>query len=165
MHGARSPGAPIKTGRYSKHLGRLARAYEESLSDAGLLDMRESVAVLDVHVKRCATRASELDTPDFRARCRVLHGQAKFDELGKLLEQGANEDDALRDLVRAVETFSRNQAATWGVKLAKGQAVNAKTAMAAYVRLLDIFGTVAGADAKQKAAAMFSADLAAAGRN
>ncbi len=45
-HGGKSPGRPIKHGRYSKSLPKqLSRRYEEALADSELINQREHLAV------------------------------------------------------------------------------------------------------------------------
>src|SRR3990167_2275779 len=47
MHGGKSPGAPLKTGFYSKYLPKdLGKAYESHLADSRLFDLRQDVAVI-----------------------------------------------------------------------------------------------------------------------
>ncbi|HRI09525.1 MAG TPA: HGGxSTG domain-containing protein, partial [Nannocystaceae bacterium] len=104
MHGARA-GAPIKHGRYSKHLGRIREAYEAAIQDKGLLDLREPIAAIDAIVRRLAERVEELDTPDYRRRLLDLLKESRGADAGKaaaarftleeLIERGADEDQTL----------------------------------------------------------------------
>lgn len=147
--GAPGTGGPIRHGRYSKVLGRLADAYEESRADATLSDLREPISLLDVAVKRAAKRAAEAETAEFRKQALELWraivgagvdwGEAEqpAKALGALLTSGVAEDQAFEQLVRTADRLAHRVEQWWQVRLAKRQVVNAKDLTAIFARLVD----------------------------
>lgn len=142
-------GAPPKNGRYSKSLGRFREAYEDARRDPSLLDLRETLALMDIVVQKAVARAAECDTPDFRARALDLYDRAvgttdpqgaaaSLNALGALLRDGSREDDALSDLARAAERLSRRQEKAWSIKLDAATALNARDLTAVLARFADI---------------------------
>ena len=142
-------GRPIVHGRYSKSLGTLRTAYEESRSDPGLLELRDTLALLDVVVQKAASRAASLDTPDFRERALDLYDNASqatdplvvqghLRDLGALLRDGSREDDALRELSSAVEKLARRQEKAWDLRLTAANVINARDMVALLGRWADI---------------------------
>lgn len=149
LHGARG-GRPITHGRYSLRLGRFREAYESALNDGdALLDLHETIALLDMRVQRAAERASEADTPAFRARARELFNQArnaedpgevraKLSELGRLLDRGAEEDASLEALTNVAEKLSVRQEKAWSIKLSAAQVINARDLHVIMGKFVDI---------------------------
>lgn len=130
-------GRPPSHGRYSLALGRFREAYESSLEDPSLLDLRETLALLDLVVRQAAERAGTGDTPELRSRAlELLDGvreapdpskaAAKLNELRTLLEEGVDEDKALEALSDAAEKLARRQEKAWSIKLDAAQAINAR---------------------------------------
>jgi len=142
-------GAPVKHGRYAKGLGRFREAYAESIADPGLMDLRETLALLDVVVKRNAERLEDSDTPAFRRRALELYtavraastpqdAAAAMTALGELLRSGVSEDSALDDLAVSAERLARRQEKAWQIRLDAATALNAKDLMAVMARWADI---------------------------
>jgi len=150
-------GRPIIHGRYSKSLGRLREAYEEARADPGLLDLRDTIALLDVVVRRAAERAAALDTPEFRETALELFEDAlqatepsetdkAMEALGALLREGSQEDDALRELGSSVEKLAKRQEKAWDLRLTAANVINAKDMVALLGRFADIVLEEADAD-------------------
>jgi len=142
-------GAPPTTGRYSKSLGRFREAYEEARSDPSLLDLRETLALMDVVVQKAVARASDADTPEFRRRALETYELARsssdagyaadqLSRLGDLLREGVAEDKALDGLARAAERLSRRQEKAWQIRLDAATALNARDLVAVLARFADI---------------------------
>ena len=142
-------GRPIIHGRYSKSLGRLREAYEDSRSDPGLLELRDTIALLDVVVRKAAERAAALDTPDFRETALELYSaaaqatdaskvQEHLSALGALLREGGKEDQALKDLSSSVERLAKRQEKAWDLRLTAANVINAKDMVALLGRFADI---------------------------
>lgn len=148
MHGGLG-GAPVKHGRYSKSIGRFSEAYQEARSDPTLLDLKETLALLDVTVQRAAERASDGDVPDFRRLALDLYEKARaatlpeevarhLNQLGALLKEGVKDDAALEHLAKAAERLSRRQEKAWSIKLDAAVALNARDLTAVLARFADI---------------------------
>ncbi len=142
-------GAPPKHGRYSKALGRFRDAYQEARSDPSLLDLRETLALMDVAVQRAAERAAEGDVPLFResaldlferARQAVTPDEAALNlkRLGELLRDGVKDDEALSHLAKSAERLSRRQEKAWSIRLDAAVALNARDLTAVLSRFADI---------------------------
>tara|TARA_Y100000310_G_scaffold336739_1_gene422131 strand:- start:40872 stop:41417 length:546 start_codon:yes stop_codon:yes gene_type:complete len=142
-------GTPPKHGRYSKALGRLRDAYELSRNDPSLLDLRETLALLDLVVQKAIARVADSDTPGFRKQVRELLGAVEVsvgepdhaEQLGRLrelVERGAREDSALEALARAAERLSRRQEKAWSIRLDAANAINARDLVAVLARFADI---------------------------
>ena len=154
LHGGRG-GRPIKHGRYSQSLGRLAKAYEEARRDPTLFDLAEPIAILDALSKRAMERAADLDTPGFRKRALELFdafraataagdaavGAARLNELSTLLRTGCAEDEALAEMGEHVDRLARRIEGAWSVKLAKKNVVNTRDLLAIMMRMLDVVQT------------------------
>jgi hypothetical protein len=136
LHGGMA-GRPPKHGRFSGAMGRLNQAYEAALQDKeGLLDLSETLAVLETVVKEHMRRATEKeDTPEFRAKALALYKEARrakdadvaaarLAELGRLLEKGAGEDGVLEQLASAVERMAKRQEQVWKIRLSSAQSIN-----------------------------------------
>jgi hypothetical protein len=148
-HGA-GGGRPIKHGRYSARLGRFREAYQEALdSGESLLDLRETLALLDARLQRSAERAAELDTPEYRERAQELYEAVRgardpqeaasyLVSLGDHLRRGVSEDAALRDLADAAKELAIRQEKAWGVRLHAAQAINARDLTTIMARIVDI---------------------------
>jgi len=142
-------GRPIIHGRYSKAMGSLREAYEEAMNDPTLMELRDSLAVLDVVVQKAAARASEQDTPGFRRKAAALYREAqdsgdpqvmarKLAELGALLEKGTDGDAALKALGEAVERLAKRQEKAWDIRLSAANVINARDMVAMLSRFADI---------------------------
>jgi hypothetical protein len=107
MHGA-GGGRPIVHGRYSKVLKRLRDRYEAALEDESLLDLRPTIAVMDIRIEDLLRRVDDGD-------------DAVWPELREMLE------------ARSVRTEK-----AWQVRLRGQQAVNAKDLTLILGRFVDI---------------------------
>lgn len=149
MHGGLG-GRPMTHGRRSAALGRFQQVYQEGVDDPdALIDLSDTLALLDVNVQRCAERATESDTPEFRKRALELYREAQqatdpadaakaLRDLGALLKQGVAEDSAFTQLAKAAEQLAKRREAAWSVKLSAAQAINARDLTAIFGRLADI---------------------------
>lgn len=142
-------GRPIVHGRYSKALGSLREAYEDSRNDPTLLELRDTLAVLDVIVQKAAARVGELDTPRFRSMAYELYQEAagatdptelreRLRNLGGLLRNGVKEDEALERLSDSVEKLARRQEKAWDLRLSAANAINARDMVALLGRFAEI---------------------------
>ena len=142
-------GAPPTHGRYSKALGRFREAYELARNDPSLLDLRETLALLDLVVQKAVSRASDADTPAFRKQARDLLGAVEVsvgasdheDQIARLrewLDKGVEEDTALEELAKAAERLSRRQEKAWSIRLDAANAINARDLVAVLARFADI---------------------------
>ena len=142
-------GTPPTHGRYSQALGRFREAYEEARNDPSLLDLRETLALLDVVVQKAVSRASDADTPAFRKKALDLVGAVEVSEgqedhgaqIGRLkdwLKRGVGEDKALEQLAKAAERLSRRQEKAWSIRLDAANAINARDLVAVLARFADI---------------------------
>jgi hypothetical protein len=116
IHGGKS-GRPIQSGRYSKRLKKWRREYFQALWDKDLLDPRPDLAMMDVAVGKLVERFEKADCPGWRAEARKTFSDLqsairanKRAEVGKLmkrmedlLEKGAAEDQAIRDLMEYID--------------------------------------------------------------
>lgn len=148
LHGGMA-GSPPKHGRYSKALGRFREAYEDARKDPSLLDLRETLALMDIAVQKAVARASDSDTPEFRQEaiklCAAAHAsigeddhELQLNRLSELLDRGASEDKALDDLAKAAERLSRRQEKAWNIRLDAANAINARDLVAVLARFADI---------------------------
>lgn len=141
----------FKHGRYAKYLPkRMAEAYQSSLNDGeGLLDLTETLAILDLAVKRAAQRVDEKDTPGFRREAIALYEAARVstDEhdtadllrrLGALLNRGAAEDRAIGGLASAATSLAKRAEAAWKVRLSAASAINAADLTGILARVVGI---------------------------
>jgi len=142
-------GAPPTHGRYAKGLGRFREAYQDARQDPSLLDLRETLALLDIHVQKAAERAGEADTPEFRKSALELFETARaatdpqevaaaLNGLGEILRAGVSEDRALEALAKAAERLSRRQEKAWQIRLDAATALNARDLTAVLARFADI---------------------------
>ncbi|MEO2161504.1 MAG: hypothetical protein ABGY29_03165 [bacterium] len=157
FHGGLGGSYP-KTGRYSEGLGRFREAYQAARNDPNLMDLRETMALLDVAVQKSVERATAKDTPEFRRRASELFVKARssgdpqeasrhLSELGELLMAGVADDVALEHLSKAAERLARRQEKAWSIKLDAAQAINARDLVAVLARFADIVLTEAPRDA------------------
>lgn len=163
-------GRPPTHGRYSKGLGRFREAYQESLNDPSLMDLRETMALLDLAVRRAAERAGQFDSPAFRAECLGVYEEAReadttdgmtsaLNRLGTLLRNGVKEDAAFEDLAKAAERLARRQEKAWGIKLDAATALNARDLTAVLARFMDIVLTEAPKDAARNIVRRIDAEV------
>ena len=171
IHGGASLRGPasgqFKTGRFSKYLGgALGDAYENSVSNPELLDLKDGIAVLDAIARRAAARVAERDTPRFRERAIELH--EKMDEvlegsdpdiealrkhaadLGRLLNAGDHEDRAMRFLSDSIEKFSKRAEEATKLALAKHAAIPAADLVILFARLAEAVTRTAPRDVAAK---------------
>lgn len=149
MHGANG-GRPPSTGRYSTKLGRFREAYQNSLQDHdGLMNLNETLAMLETYVGYCAELLSQKDTPEFRLRAVELYESAgssaspeaqaeALNELGRWLRRGASESASFERLAAATEKMATRQEKAWGIKLHASQVLNERDLILAFTRFADI---------------------------
>ena len=139
----------MKHGRYSKSLGKFREAYEEARRDPSLLDLRETLALLDVVLQKAVARASDGDTPEFRKKarelCEVVEASIGAEDceehvakLAEYLDRGVEETRALEQLSTAAERLSRRQEKAWKIRLDAASAINARDLVAVLSRFADI---------------------------
>ncbi len=149
LHGGLSTGRPPDHGRWAKPLGRFSEGWEAARMDEELLDMRNTIALLDVLVQRSAERLNDLDSRDFRKRVTEHVTEARMasddterdmalDEALSLCETGGEEDKALRALGEHVERLSKTQAEAWRIRLSAANAITFNDLKSIFVRLADI---------------------------
>lgn len=135
--GAGGNGTNVKHGRYSKVLGKLAGAYESSLNDRQLFDLREPIAALDSVTKRLMTMVDEHDSPEWRRSVRSKYKAVRealaagdpsvaqlMEDLGELIDKGAAEGSNLESLGSNLDKLARRIEGAWGIHLAKTQVMN-----------------------------------------
>jgi hypothetical protein len=116
------------------------------MDDPHLLDLRDTLAVLDVAMQKAAEHFVDKDTPELRQRALELLIQARhepeeskrvsyLDALESLLRQGAQESQALENLAKAAERLARRKEKAWGIKLDAAVALNARDMIAVLARL------------------------------
>jgi len=151
-HGGTTPGRPPVNGRHTGVFKRLREVYNASLNDPSLLDIRESLALLDVIVHRCVERAEKLDTPEFRDQARNLFNEAKrlgregkaeeaaeaIEHLGSLLRRGCSEDSAMMSLLKSVKAQADTTIDVWNVRLKKAQVINERDLSVILMRMHDV---------------------------
>ena len=150
IHGGTKSGAPVQHGRRSKRVGRFRAAMQEAENDPKLMDLRRSVAVMELALQRAADRIDEADTPKFRKRLNQLWVAAMeaknnprvqaeaLNEVGKMIESGAEEDEAFKDLVVSAQRLGREQRGAWMIKLGAAHAINSRDLIAIFARFVDI---------------------------
>ena len=157
FHGGHAGRPPI-TGRYSKSLGKFREAYEEARQDPSLMDLRDTLALMDLAVQKAVSRAAEADTPDFRQTALALleaveasqgqeDGPRHLEALREHLERGVMEDQALEELSKSAERLAKRQEKAWSIKLDAANAINARDLVAVLARFADIVISEADKDA------------------
>ena len=157
FHGGNAGRPPIN-GRYSKSLGKFREAYEEARQDPSLMDLRETLALMDLGVQKAVSRAAEADTPEFRERALALleaveasqgqeDGPRHLEALREHLERGVMEDKALEELAKSAERLAKRQEKAWSIKLDAANAINARDLVAVLARFADIVISEADKDA------------------
>lgn len=150
LHGG-AGGRPVTNGRRSMVPARLREAYEQSVSDAALLDLNAGIAVLQAHVIEAAERLEEGDTGSFR---KEAHEQALVvatlatdapepirKAVAALVDLCAAGVQHQRDFDRHFGLTERLQAkkeAANQIKLARQNVINAQDLIAILVRVLDV---------------------------
>ena len=140
-HGARATGAPLKSGIYSKRLGRLAAIYDEYRNDERLADMAETLALMQVPMQAAAEGVAVRDTPRFREQAISLMEEVRaardVESLNRQLtlledhlKRGASEAAALEVLQRRSIEYSKVQGEFGRLRLAAGAAMNEKEVLA-----------------------------------
>jgi len=125
-------GRPPTTGKYSS-AAWVADAYQRSCENPEeSLDLRDEIALMQAILERLGERASELDTPKFRAKALELYkasrditegegddpdARRKFAELGRLLQAGVAHDRATAQIIDTAEKTSRRIEAYWKLRL------------------------------------------------
>jgi len=152
MHGGRARGRKPINGRHTGVFNRLRRVYEEAMNDPTLLDIRESLALLDVIVHKAVERAEALDTPEFRQlalaaykevqRC-IRKGEEEearhaISELGAILKRGASEDSAMMAMLRSVQAQANTTLNVWDLRLKKAQVINERDLSIIFMRIHDV---------------------------
>ena len=121
----------------------------EARDDPTLMDLRETMALLDVVVQKAAERAGNNDAPEFRSKALELFGQLEWAgddveresilaRLGALLRDGVEEDKALKALAENTERLAKRQERAWDIKLSAANAINARDMVAVLMRFADI---------------------------
>lgn len=151
-HGGKSPGGPLKHGRYSEKLGPLSRAYASFMQAEDLNDLRPGLAALDAWMERQVEMARAGDGVDFRAEAVNLFGavdvaitsgdvaavRASLESLRTHLTRGASE---LKSIARAMETLGRRQHHTERareIELRGEQVITARALLAFLNRVVDV---------------------------
>ena len=148
LHGGLG-GRPIVHGRRSRALGRLKEAYNAARDDPSLMDLRDTLALLDIVVQDAAKRAGEADTPKFREEALSIYAELAWatddverhhilTRLGEHLEAGVKEDEALKSLAENAERLAKRQERAWDIKLSAAQAINASDMVAVLTKFADI---------------------------
>jgi len=174
MHGGHA-GRPPTSGRRSMALGRLQEAYEEAKNDPTLLDLKDTLAVLDLVMQKAAEHFVDSDTPELRQNALELLIQARaepepekrehyLDALEELLRAGANESDALENLAKAAERLARRKEKAWGIKLDAAVAMNARDMIAVLARLTDFIMEEAPRDAAGRIIRRIDQEIMGAGK-
>jgi len=132
-------GRPVTTGTGIRFLrGRLGDIEEQAKNDLAVSDMQGPVAALIAVASRVGELVDERDSPYFRKTAlemfaavqdAVASGRATamvsaLDGLGKYLEKGAAEADALDQFAEVSLKLHTAIASTWRIDLAKGNAFN-----------------------------------------
>lgn len=145
-------GGQVKHGRYWSGPARLRAAYEASLNDKSLLDLRHGLAMLDAILKLLQERMAEGDSPQYRSTLSKLWADLKATRtpdgdksaagqilltMGATIERGAIEDDSLQRLFDGFERFQKRVEEARRVRIQGQQAINARDLNAALVRVLD----------------------------
>jgi len=126
--------------------------YEQSRSDPTLLDIRESLALLDVIVHKAVERSEALDTDEFRKTAysmwRMMRkclsegndegAEIARHELGEYLKRGASEGSAMMDLLTSVKAQAEVTLKVWDIRLKKQQVINEQDLSIAFMRILDL---------------------------
>lgn len=100
----------FQTGRYSKYLpGRLHERYEQSLSDAELLALREEISLVDARV---ADLLKRVDTGEAGNVWKMAHGFVKEFNMAKSRNQVDEMSIALDNLFSAIE-HGKNDYMAW----------------------------------------------------
>lgn len=148
--GVQTIGRPVVHGQFSERFGRFRDALESAIEDERIADMRRPLAVLHEGVERAAERASEADTPEFRRRALKLYREVstalaegdvatvttRLRELGTLLHQGVQEDDAFQHLVDAAERHGNRMERYWGIRLSAAHAINLRDLQAIFAQVM-----------------------------
>lgn len=162
--GAVGSGRPPVHGRWTQASGRFAEAYQRAKEDPGLVDLRRPLALLDLQVEEALRLAADGDCPSFRARAReaflAVEGAAAAGDpvamqegianLGEVLEEGAKQSEVQRHLVDITERFSKRLEKAWDIRLARGNAVNARDLVSILGRIVDAIQQAAPPDVARR---------------
>lgn len=162
LRGAEHPS--WKTGRWAKSAGKFREAYQEARADDALLDVRRTLATLDVAVQRAWKRVNDLDTPDYRAKALAIYREVRdaaaegdtdlagrlLGQLGQHLGRGVAEDVAFANLVSAADTMARRLEAAWSLKLKGEQVATRQEIMETLSRMIDVVLRIAPKDVATK---------------
>lgn len=157
-------------GRYSLALGKFRDAYESSLEDPSLMDLRETLALLDLVVRQAAERAGTGDTPELRKRALEMlrksrrtadpaKAAASLEALQSLLEEGVEEDKSLEALSDAAERLARRQEKAWSIKLDAAQAINARDLVVVLASFADVIMEEADRDTASRIIRRIDSDV------
>ena len=143
LHGGKSTGPPMtKGGRYCKNLHVLRPRFEAALADPELLEGRREIAMMDVVLGQLVERIERQDTPGWRNELQrtftrltsaMQAGNAErvgttIQRLGALIEQGAEADRVVRDLIEGLDKRSARAQKEREVNI-KGETVTTMTDM------------------------------------
>jgi hypothetical protein len=142
-------GRPPVHGRYSKVLTNMKAKYESALEDDRVMDLRETLAVLDTALMEMMEMAEEGASPQSWKRAGELMKQlnaarggdpaeaaAILRELDKLLTDGAARAAAMEAMTKAAERKAIRAEAAWKVRLDAAQAINARDLVTVFTRLV-----------------------------
>ena len=143
MHGGTNPGPPMTAGgRYCRNLKVLRPAFQAALADPELLDGRREIAMMDVVLGKLVQRVEQQDTPGWREELRKTYtalaaalkaGNTEragtiMQRLGKLIDNGAEADRVVRDLISGLDARSARAQKEREVNI-KGEGVTTMTDM------------------------------------
>lgn len=142
-------GRPPVHGRYSKVLKGLKEKYESALDDDRLMDLRETLAVLDTALMEQMELVEDGATPQSWKKANELMEQliaarsqdpavaaSILRELQSVLKSGADRVSAMEALTKAAERKAVRAEAAWKVRLDAAQAINARDLVTVFTRLV-----------------------------
>ena len=150
------------TGRYSKALRGLKDKYEDALDDDRLLDLRETLAVLDVALMEQMEMAEQGAAPQsWHTAFDLLRKFMKardadpevardlFKQLFKTLQDGSQRQEAMAALQKAAERKAIRAEAAWKIRLDAAQAINVRDLITIFTRLTLLIEDELGAAASK----------------
>lgn len=148
------------TGRYSKALRGLKDKYEDALEDDRLLDLRETLAVLDVALMEQMEMAEQGAAPQswhdafdlLRKFMKARDADPEvarelFKQLFKTLQDGSQRQEAMASLQKAAERKAIRAEAAWKIRLDAAQAINVRDLITIFTRLTLLIEDELGPDA------------------
>lgn len=148
FHGGHG-GRPAVSGRYSRALRGLKDKYETALEDDRLLDLRETLAVLDAALMEQMELAEQGAAPQswhdafdllrkfMKARdADPETARELFKQLYKTLQDGSQRQQAMEALQKAAERKAIRAEAAWRIRLDAAQAINVRDLITIFTRLV-----------------------------